>query len=643
MRYKSNESQVSHGKEKVLKKMETKRMTMAQALLKFLDNQYIQVDGKEIKFVEGVLGIFGHGNVVGLGEALESGDHSLRFIQGKSEQGIGHIAMGYSKQKNRKQIMAVTSSIGPGALNLVTAAGTATSNRIPVLFLPSDTYASRQPDPVLQQIEQPHDYNITANDAFKPVCKYWDRVSRPEQLMTAAINAMRVLTDPAETGAVALCLPQDVQGETYDYPVEFLEKRVHYIQRREIEPAALKRVVQMISCSKKPLIVCGGGVKYSDAAKELQELAETFQIPFAETQAGKGAVLWDCPMNLGGIGTTGTSSANRLALEADLLIGIGTRLNDFHTSSKWQYQNPDLSVISINLNAMDAYKMNGMPILADAKLAMKAVISGLGKLGYRSGYQGEIEKERKVWDDEVDRLYTLESPIREALIQTTILGELNEKMTAKDAIIVTASGSLPSDVERVWRCRAEGVYHVEYGFSCMGYEVNAALGVKLAEPERDVYVLVGDGSFNMLHSEFLTSLQQDLKINIVLLDNHGFQCIHNLQRSQGIPSFGNEYRKKEEKTGRLTGEYLDVDYAMLAKAYGGNGYTVKTVSDLHKAAKKAAKEKETCLFDIKTISGTMTGNYDGWWRVGTAQVSAHKEVEEAAANIKEELKQARQY
>lgn len=623
--------------------MKTKQMTMAQALLKFLDNQYINIDGEEIKFVEGVLGIFGHGNVVGLGEALESGDHSLRFIQGKSEQGIGHIAMGFAKQKNRKQIMAVTSSIGPGALNLVTAAGTATSNRIPVLFLPSDTYASRQPDPVLQQIEQPYDYNITANDAFKPVCKYWDRVSRPEQLMTAAINAMRVLVDPAETGAVALCLPQDVQGEVYDYPAEFLEKRVHYIQRRDIEKDTLKRTAEMIAASKKPLIVCGGGVKYSDAANELREFVETFNIPFAETQAGKGAVLWDCPMNMGGIGTTGTSSANRLALDADLVIGIGTRLNDFHTSSKWQYQNLDLKMISINLNTMDAYKMNGMPVLADAKLALRALISELGKIGYKSGYQDEIEKERKEWDAEVDRLYSLESPNSDAMIQTTILGELNEKLTAKDAIIVTASGSLPSDVERVWRCRADGVYHVEYGFSCMGYEVNAALGVKLAEPDRDVYVLVGDGSFNMLHSEFLTSLQQDLKINIVLLDNFGFQCIHNLQRSQGIPSFGNEYRKKNPETNRLTGDYLQVDYALLAKAYGGNGYAIRTVDDLHEANEKAKKEGSTCLFDIKTIPGTMTGNYDGWWRVGTAQVSAHKEVEEAARNIKEELKKAKQF
>ncbi len=624
-------------------KMNTIRMTMAQALLKFLDNQYISVDGMEMKFVYGVLGIFGHGNVVGLGEALESGDHGLSFIQGKNEQGIGHIAMGYAKQKNRKQIMAVTSSIGPGALNMVTAAGTATSNRIPVLFLPSDTYANRQPDPVLQQIEQSYDYNITANDAFRPVSKYWDRISRPEQLMTAAINAMRVLTDPAETGAVTLCLPQDVQGEAYDYPVEFLDKRVHYQQPRDIDPESLNRVVELIKGSEKPLILCGGGVKYAEAGQALLELAEVFHIPFAETQAGKGTVRWDSLMNLGGIGTTGTSAANRIALNSDLIIGIGTRLNDFHTSSKWQFQNPNMKLISINVNAMDGYKMNGMPVLADAKLAIQSIVGELKKSRYQSGYTDEVQKEKDTWNAEVDRLYTLESPDDTALIQTTILGELNEKLTEKDAIIVAASGSLPSDAERVWRCRAEGVYHVEYGFSCMGYEVNGAIGAKMAEPDRDVYVLVGDGSFNMLHSEFITSIQQDVKINIILLDNHGFQCIHNLQRSQGIPSFGNEYRKRDKKTNRLSGDYLEVDYAQLANAYGGKGYAIRTIAQLHEAFEQSKKESKTCLFDIKTIPGTMTGNYDAWWRVGTAQVSAHKEVVFAANELQKELKKAKPY
>lgn len=621
--------------------MKTIRMTTAQALLKFLDNQYINVDGHEIKFVEGVLGIFGHGNVVGLGEALESGDHGLRFVQGKNEQGMAHIAMGYAKQKNRRQIFAVTSSIGPGALNLVTAAGTATANRIPVLFLPSDTYADRQPDPVLQQIEQSHDYTITANDAFKAVSKYWDRVTRPEQLMTAAINAMRVLTDPADTGAVTICMPQDVQGEVYDFPETFLTKRVHYLQRRDIDKNALQRVADLFMKKKKPFIVCGGGVKYSDAAKELQKFADTFKIPFGETQAGKGTVAWSHPMNMGGMGLTGSSAANQLAAKADLVIGIGTKLNDFATCSKWVFQNDDMDLISINLSSFDAYKMNGVPILADAKLSLKALTSELKKRGYHSAYQNEIKEAREAWDQEVDRLYSLVSP--DGLVQSTILGALNEKLTAKNAIIVAASGSLPSDVQRVWRCRGDNVYHVEYGFSCMGYEVSAAVGVKMAEPDRDVYVLVGDGSFNMLHSEFLTSLQEGLKINVVLLDNHGFQCIHNLQRSQGIPSFGNEYRKRESETNRLTGEYLKVDYAMVAKGYGGNGYTARTIDELTSAFKKAKKTTTSCLFDIKTLPGTMTDGYDAWWRVGVAQVSKHSSVEQAAQEMKHVVEQARKF
>lgn len=621
--------------------MNTIRLTMAQALLKFLDNQYISVDGHEIKFVEGVLGIFGHGNVVGLGEALESGDHGLRFIQGKNEQGISHIAIGFAKQKKRQQIMAVTSSIGPGALNMVTAAGTATSNRIPVLFLPSETYASRQPDPVLQQIEQSYDYNITANDAFKPVSKYWDRISRPEQLMTAAINAMRVLTDPAETGAVTLSLPQDVQGEAYDYPAEFLGKRVHYLQRRKIDKIALQKAVELIASKKKPYLILGGGVRYSEAGKELLEFAEAFNIPFGETQAGKGTVLSSHPMNLGGAGLTGTSANNKIAMEADLVIGIGTKLNDFCTCSKWLYQNDDMSMLTINMNSFDAYKMNALPVLADAKLALSALTKELKKRNYRSSYTTEIKDAKSEWDAEVDRLYSLRSD--EGLVQSTILGELNEKLTEKDSIIVSASGSLPSDVQRVWRCREEDVYHIEYGFSCMGYEVNAAVGVKLAEPDREVYVLVGDGSFNMLHSEFLTSMQEGVKINIILLDNHGFQCIHNLQRSQGIPSFGNEYRKRESSTKRLTGKYLEIDYAMVANGYGGTGYTVRTLEELETAFNEIKKSETSTLLDIKTLPGTMTDGYDSWWRVGTAQVSRHPSVVKAAVEMKEQVDKARKF
>jgi 3D-(3,5/4)-trihydroxycyclohexane-1,2-dione acylhydrolase (decyclizing) len=618
-----------------------KKMTMAQALVRFLDNQFIEIDGKEEKFVHGVFGIFGHGMVVGLGEALEAEGHDLRFYQGKSEQGMAHVAMAFAKQKNRKQIFAVTSSIGPGALNMVTAAGTATANRIPVLFLPSDAYACRQPDPALQQIEQVYDYNITANDAFKAVSRYWDRVSRPEQLMTAAINAMRVLTDPAETGAVTLCLPQDVQGETYEYPDEFLEKRVHRIQRRCLDDLALQAAVELVKGKRKPLLICGGGVKYSGAVNELVRFAESFRIPIIETQAGKGAVDFNNPLNMGGAGLTGTSAANKIAKEADLVIGVGTKLNDFCTCSKWIYQNKDVSFMTINVSGFDAYKMGAMPLIADAKLALSQLSDVLEKEGYRSAYNEEPDVMRAEWDAEVDSLYSVSDA--EGLHQTRVLGELNEKLIPPDGIIVSSSGSLPSDVQRVWRCRAEGVYHVEYGFSCMGYEVAAALGVKLAEPDREVYALVGDGSFNMLHSEFLTSLQEGQKINVVLIDNHGFQCIHNLQCSQGIPSFANEYRMRDSSTGRLTGEYLSVDYAAIARGYGGAGFSASSAEEMGRAFNEMRESPVSALIDVKTLPGTMTDGYESWWRVGTAQVSEHPEVVRAAEDIATHVKEARQF
>ncbi len=621
--------------------MKTQKLTMAQALIKFLDNQYINFDGQEIKYVKGVLGIFGHGIVVGLGEALEQEDHNLKFMQGKNEQGMGHIAMGFAKQKKRKQIMAVTSSIGPGAMNMVTAAGTATANRIPVLFLPADTYATRQPDPVLQQIEQPHDFSITANDAFKPVSKYWDRINRPEQLMTAAIHAMRVLTDPAETGAVTLCLPQDVQGETYDYPVEFFEKRVHYIQRRDIDDAVLEKAVEMIASKKKPYIVCGGGVKYSEAGKELEKFCETFNIPFGETQAGKGTVLWDHPYNLGGAGVTGTSAANKIAKDADLVIGIGTRLNDFCTSSKWAYQNEDVEVLTINVNDFDSYKMNAFPVIADAKKAFNALTKALSEKEYKSDYTNEIKQVKDQWNQEVDRLYSME--LDQGLSQSRVLGELNEKLTDHDAVVVTASGSLPSDCQRVWRTRTDNIYHAEYAFSCMGYEVAGAIGAKLAEPDKEVYALLGDGSFLMLHTELVTSLQEDVKINIVLLDNHGFQCIHNLQRQEGIPSFANEFRYREESTNRLTGEYMPMDFAKVAEGYGAKGFRANSIEEIQEAFKGMRASDVTTLIDIKVLPGTMTNGYDSWWRVGTAQTSKHESVRKAAEALNQEIAKVKQF
>ncbi|MGA2548200.1 MAG: 3D-(3,5/4)-trihydroxycyclohexane-1,2-dione acylhydrolase (decyclizing) [Rectinemataceae bacterium] len=621
--------------------MKTVRMTMAQALVRFLDRQYLEVDGEELKYVAGVFGIFGHGVVVGLGEALAASGHSLRFYQGKNEQGAAHAAMGFAKQRDRRQIMAVTSSIGPGALNMVTAAGTASVNRIPVLFLPGDSYACRQPDPVLQQVEQFGDPNVTANDAFKAVSRYWDRVSRPEQLMTAMINAMRVLTDPAETGAVTIALPQDVQGEAYDYPEEFLEKRVHHVERRIPSAGQVARAVSAIAAAKRPLVICGGGARYSGAGPELEAFCHAFHVPFGETQAGKGLIAWDDPYNLSGIGTTGSQAANRLAKKADLVIAVGTRLGDFTTCSKWLFQDPNCRLLGINVAAFDAYKMNAEPIVADAKLALAAITRELSPTGYKSAWGGEIERERGLWNAEVDRLFNEEDS--GGLSQVRCLGELNDRLLPKDAIAVSGSGSIPSDMQRVWRTRTRGSYHMEYGFSCMGYEIAASLGVKIAEPGREVVAIVGDGAYAMLHTELLTAVQEGRKIIVVVLDNAGFQCIDNLQGSQGIAHFGNEWKSRDPVTGALSGESLRVDFAKNAESWGAVGLRARTVAEFREAVAKALLEKGPVVIDAKVTPKSMTKGYESWWRVGTAEVSENPEVVKAAAEVKAKVAKARKY
>lgn len=615
--------------------MKTIRLTMAQALLKFLDNQYIQIDGEERKFVKGVMGIFGHGNVTGLGEALEQDKGSLQFIQGKNEQGMAHAAMAYAKQNNRLEIFACTSSIGPGALNMVTAAGTATVNRIPVLFLPGDIFACRQPDPVLQQIEDPADYTISANDAFKPVSKYWDRISRPEQLITAALNAMRVLTDPVDTGAVTLSLPQDVQCEAYDYPAEFFAKRVHYIERRTLSQGALDRAVQAIRGKKRPLIIAGGGVHYSLAVKELIAFAETFRIPVTETQAGKSAMPWNHPLYMGAIGVTGSLAANRLAKEADLIISVGTRLADFSTASKSAFRHPDVSFLNINVSSFDAMKLNALMAVADAKEALTALQDALGQADYESSYLAdELKAEKLAWDQEVDRLYSMELP--DGLSQTRVIGEINASLDPSD-VIVCAAGSLPGDLHRLWRCSSPNTYHMEYGFSCMGYEVSGALGAKLADPGREVYAFVGDGSFLMLHSELLTSIQEGRKINVLLLDNHGYQCIHNLQRGHGSQGFGNEFRYRSADTNRLTGDYVPVDFSLYARALGVKTYSVRTIDELKEALRSAKEQTVSTLIEIKVLPGTNTDGYESWWRVGVAEVSESEKVHQAYDTMRQKL------
>jgi 3D-(3,5/4)-trihydroxycyclohexane-1,2-dione acylhydrolase (decyclizing) len=621
--------------------MKTIRLTVGQALIRFLDNQYLRVDGQEIKYVEGIFGIFGHGVVVGLGEAIQEPNHNLTFYQGRNEQGMAHAAMAYAKQHNRRKILAVTSSIGPGALNMVTAAGTATSNRIPLLLLPGDVFACRQPDPVLQQIEQSYDYNLTANDAFKAVSKYWDRIVRPEQLMTAALNAMRVLTDPAETGAVVLALPQDVQGEAFDYPVEFFEKRVHNFSRRPLAAGEADELAATIAKKKRPMIICGGGVRYSEAGSALAAFAEEFKIPFGETQAGKGSVPWDHQQNLGGLGVTGTLAANRIARDADLIIAVGTRLNDFHTASKSAFQNPDLDIVTINMNAFDAYKMGAAPYLADARTALEQLSPVLRQRKYLSSYGGEVAAIKAEWNAEVDRLLTLDDS--DGLSQTRVIGMLGAFMRDED-VIVSASGSLPSDLERVWRPVSPENYHLEYGFSCMGYEVPGAFGAKIAVgKDREVYTLVGDGGFLMLHSELISSLQEHQKITIVLIDNKGFHCIDNLQGSKGIPHFGCEFRYRDDKSNTLSGEDIAIDYAMVARGYGCESFSVGSAAELKDALEAARKSTRSVLIDIKTVKKSMTDGYEAWWRVGIPEVSNKQEVIQAYEEQQEMLKKVRLY
>ncbi|MCM3569886.1 3D-(3,5/4)-trihydroxycyclohexane-1,2-dione acylhydrolase (decyclizing) [Neobacillus mesonae] len=621
--------------------MKTIRLTMAQALLKFLDNQYIEFDGEERKFVQGVFGIFGHGNVTGMGEALETHTGGLSYIQGKNEQGMVHTAAAYAKQKNRLEIFACTTSIGPGALNMVPAAGTATVNRIPVLLLPGDNFATRQPDPVLQQIEDPTDYTIAASDAFKPVSKYWDRIQRPEQLMTAALNAMRVLTDPVDTGAVTLALPQDVQSEAYDYPAEFFKKRIHYIERRTPASKAVERAVKLIARKKKPIIIAGGGVHYSFATEQLKMFSEAFQIPVGETQAGKSALPWDYPLNMGSIGSTGSLASNILAKEADLVIGIGTRLTDFSTSSKTAFQNPDVEFLGINVSSFDALKLEGQSLVSDAKVGLEILTKELKKQDYKTSYEESfLQSLKENWNAEVDKYFADQR--EEGLSQTQVLGEINKFIDDRD-VIIAAAGSLPGDLHRLWRSSNPKTYHMEYGFSCMGYEVAGALGIKMAEENQEVYTIVGDGSYLMLHSELVTSLQEKKKINILLFDNHGFQCIHNLQRGQGSDGFGNEFRYRSQESNRLTGDFMPIDFAANARSMGAKGYTVHTVEELREALVQAKKETVSTLIDIKVLPGTCTTGYESWWRLGVAEVSTSEKVQKAYENMERKVAEAKKY
>ena len=640
----------------------TIRMTTAQAIVKFLDNQYVSMDGVETKFVEGFFTLFGHGIAVGLGEALDADPGKLRVMQGRNEQGMCHAAIAFAKQTNRRRIIACSSSIGPGAANMVTACATATVNNLPLLVFPSDTFASRQPDPVLQQLEIPQSLSTTTNDAFKPVCKYWDRVVRPEMIMTALINAMRVLTDPAECGACCISLCQDAEGESFDFPERFFAKRVHRITRPVAVEEELEDVVKVITASKKPILVVGGGVKYSEAGATVEKFCKDFNIPFGESQAGKSACKSSDPYCLGGIGVTGTSASNSIAKDADCVIAVGTRLSDFTTASKWLFRNKKVKVVTVNVSRFHAYKMDAIKAVGDAKVTLEALSKKLKAKKYKAAYKNEIKTAKAKWDKEMTRLanikYTGEGfePNISARDPRTIPefvkltgGQLTQtgaiaairRCIDESATLITAGGSLPSCLQRMWTTDKRNGYHAEYGYSCMGYEVSATLGVKMAEPDNEVYCVVGDASFQMLHGEIMTAQQERRKINVIVFDNCGFGCINNLEMTHGIGSLATEYRYN--KGNKPTGDLIPVDYAKIGEGYGMKSYTCRTVGELEDALKDAKKQKASCMFDLKVLPKTMTDGYDAWWNVGIATTSKKKSVRDAAKNVMEHRAQARKY
>ena len=640
----------------------TIRMTTAQALVKFLDNQYVSVDGTEIKFVEGFFTIFGHGIAVGLGEALDTNPGQLRVLQGRNEQGMCHTAIAFAKQNQRRIIIPCASSVGPGAANMVTACATATVNNIPLLVFPADTFASRQPDPVLQQLEQSSSLATTTNDAFKPVCKYWDRITRPEMIMSALINAMRVLTDPAETGACCISLCQDVEGESFDYPEYFFKKRVHKITRPVAVEEELEEIAEIIAEAKKPIVIVGGGVRYSDAGEVVEQFCEEFKIPFGESQAGKSACKSSHPYCLGGIGVTGTYASNVIAKDADVVIAIGTRLSDFTTSSKWLFKRENVKFVTINNSRFHAYKMDASMAVGDAKVTVEALTEKLREKQYVSQYRNEITDAKKKWDEEMVRLGSIEytgddfEPIIKArdprtipefvrltngkITQTAALAAIRRVIDA-DATIITAGGSLPSCMQRMWTTDKRGGYHAEYGYSCMGYEVAATLGVKFAEPEHEVYCVVGDSSFQMLHSEIMTIMQERQKVNILIFDNCGFGCINNLEMNHGIGSLATEYRYTDGK--KPTGDLIPVDYAKVGEGYGLKTYTCRTIAELEDALNDAKSQERACLFDLKVIPKTMSDGYESWWNVGLADTSEKTSVNEAFGRVMEGRNAARKY
>lgn len=626
---------------------ETITLTTAQAIIRFMANQYIQIDGKSYPFFKGVLGIFGHGQVCGIGQALEQNPELMKYYRIQNEQGGVHTAIGAAKHLNRLGCFAVTSSIGPGATNMLTGAACATANRLPVLLLPGDVFADRQPDPVLQQIEHPYNLNLVCNDAFKPLCRFWDRIYRPEQLLTSLINAMRVLTDPVDTGAVCIALPQDVQIQSYDYPIEFFQKRIHRIDRRPLSSESNQIITDLLSSKKRPLIIAGGGIHYSLACDTLSQFALNTGIPVAFTNAGKSALRWDHPLNVGGIGVMGTKAANILAKNADLILAIGTRLMDFTTLSKTAFQNPNVSIVGINVSNFDAYKLNALPILADAKSALESLQTSIGDKGFKVSqeYKNLITTLRQDWDAEVNRIRNIKPQDNSPFLpQPSVIGILNDFMDEND-VVVNAAGSMPGDLQRTWRSKSTHTYHVEYAFSTMGYEIAAGLGIKYVDPQAEVYVIQGDGGYLMLHTEIVSSLMENVKLIILLFDSQGFNSISNLQENMGSNGFGCDLRDRNYETGVYDrqGSIRLIDYALNAKSYGAYAISVRSLEELKDALQKAKDLDRTTLIHIKIERWSQSSGYESWWRVDAAETSSMSRVQDAHKDMIEKIKKAKQF
>jgi 3D-(3,5/4)-trihydroxycyclohexane-1,2-dione acylhydrolase (decyclizing) len=602
----------------------TVRLTVSQALVRFLAVQHTERDGVHHRLFEGCFGIFGHGNVAGVGQALleseERDPAALPYVLARNEQGMVHSAVGFARMRNRLSTWACTASIGPGATNMLTGAALATTNRIPVLLLPSDIFATRVASPVLQELEDPQGFDISVNDAFRPLSRFFDRVWRPEQLPAALLGAMRVLTDQAETGAVTIALPQDVQAEAHDWPIELFDERVWHIARPVPEPAQLARALEVLSGAERPLIVAGGGVLYSEATDALRAFVETTGIPVAETQAGKGSLSYDHPQALGAIGSTGTTAANRIAREADVVLGIGTRYSDFTTASRTAFQRADVRFVNVNVAGLDAVKHAGVPVIADARVAITALDDALGGWSVDGGYREETRRLATAWDEVVQRAYHADhSPLPS---QGEVIGAVNDVSEPRD-VVVCAAGSMPGDLHKLWRTRDPKGYHVEYAYSCMGYEIAGGIGVAMAAPDRDVFVMVGDGSYLMLAQELVTAVQEGVKVIVVLVQNHGFQSIGELSESLGSQRFGTRYRFRDPDSGRLDGDELPIDLAANAESLGVTVLRAGTIAELRTRLKEAkAVSGGPVMVHVENDPLVPAPDSESWWDVPVSEVAA---------------------